>query len=91
LSYDIAMNFLFFGITASTLFVLRRHGGPAPAYLAWGHPYSTGLFILACAGIVGSSFWSYPRDSLAGYFILLLGIPPYLYWRRRQRREPVPS
>jgi APA family basic amino acid/polyamine antiporter len=91
LSYDIAMNFLFFGITASTLFVLRRHGGPAPAYLAWGHPYSTGLFILACAGIVGSSFWSYPRDSLAGYFILLLGIPPYLFWRRRQRQEPVPS
>jgi len=86
LSYVIAMNFLFFGISASCLFVLRRRdkvGAPAAGYRAPLHPWSTGLFILACAAIVVCSFWAYPVNSLVGYAIMLLGIPPFLYWQHR--------
>jgi APA family basic amino acid/polyamine antiporter len=92
LSYVVAMNFLFFGISSSCLFVLRgrekRQGatsGAAPGFRAPFHPFTTGLFILACAVIVLSSFWSKPKESLIGYGIMLLGLPPYLYWRRRVR------
>jgi APA family basic amino acid/polyamine antiporter len=80
------MNFLFFGISASCLFVLRRRdkvGAPAAGYRAPLHPWSTGLFILACAAIVVCSFWAYPVNSLVGYAIMLLGIPPFLYWQHR--------
>jgi APA family basic amino acid/polyamine antiporter len=87
LSYDIATNFLFFGLSASCLFVLRRAdprgGGPYRAPL---HPWSTGIFVLACAGIVAVSFWNFPLNSVVGYAIMALGIPPYLYWRRRAVR-----
>ena len=88
LSYVIAMNFLFFGISASCLFVLRQRerkaGVREDIYRAPLHPGSTGLFILACAAIVVCSFWAYPVNSLVGYAILILGVPLYLFWRRRE-------
>lgn len=88
LSYVVSMNFLFFGLSASCLFTLRwrERRGPAatpPAFRAPWHPWSTGAFITASAVIVGCSFWAYPVNSLIGYAILLLGVPPYLYWRRQ--------
>jgi len=93
LSYVIAMNFLFFGLSASCLFVLRRReraagavGAPDGFRAPW-HPWTTGLFILACVAVVGCSFWAYPVDSLIGYAILFLGVPPYLYWRRKNLSE----
>ena len=85
LSYDVATNFLFFGLSASTLFVLRRRGTPAAVHRTPLHPWSTGAFVLACAGIVGVSVWNYPARSLIGYAIMALGVPPYLYWRRQAR------
>jgi APA family basic amino acid/polyamine antiporter len=90
LSYVTAMNFLFFGLCASCLFKLRaRAGEPGvpTGYRAPLHPWTTGLFIAGCAAIVACSFWAYPINSLIGYAILLLGVPPFLYWRRRRHAE----
>jgi APA family basic amino acid/polyamine antiporter len=86
LSYTVSMNFLFFAASASCLFVRRareRAGGPAdaPGFRVPGHPWTTGLFILACALIVLNTFWSYPIGSLIGYGLLALGLPFYAYWR----------
>ena len=90
LSYVTAMNFLFFGLSASCLFVHRRRdaraGQGSGGYEAPFHPWTTGLFVAACLVIVGFSFWAYPVNSLVGYGILALGIPPYLYWRAQSRR-----
>jgi APA family basic amino acid/polyamine antiporter len=87
LSYVIAMNFLFFAVSASCLFVLRkRDGDKAHEYASVFHPWSTALFIAACAVIVGFSFWTDLLDSVVGYAIMALGIPPYLYWRSRNGR-----
>jgi APA family basic amino acid/polyamine antiporter len=94
LSYVIAMNFLFFGLTAASLFIIRRREratGAASGGLALGgagfrvpwHPWTTSVFILACGVIVGCSFWAYPVNSLIGYGLMLLGVAPYLFWRRR--------
>jgi APA family basic amino acid/polyamine antiporter len=89
LSYVIAMNFLFFGLGGVCLFVLRARDtrGARPAFVAPLHPWSTSAFIVACVVIVACSFWAYPVNSLVGYGIMLLGIPPYLLWRRARRRE----
>jgi len=93
LSYVIAMNFLFFGLSASAIFVLRareRRSGVAapPGFRAPWHPWTTAAFILACILVIGATFWSYPVDSLIGYGLMALGIPPYLYWRRASRLSP---
>jgi APA family basic amino acid/polyamine antiporter len=90
LSYVIAINVLFFGLSASCLFILRRRPGPAPNFVAPLHPYSTAAFVLACALIVMCSFWSFPLNSLIGYAIMAAGIPPYLYWRRQLATGNIP-
>ena len=91
LSYVIAMNFLFFALSASCVFTLRWRerrgglGGASGGFRAPGHPWTTGLFILACILVIASTFWAFPVDSLVGYGILILGLPPYFYWRRASR------
>src|SRR5947207_1438920 len=72
LNYVVAMDFLFFGLTASTLFVFRRRaGGAHPAYVVPGHPFTTALFIAACWLVVLNTTVRYPRNSLAGFGLLL--------------------
>jgi APA family basic amino acid/polyamine antiporter len=59
-------------------------------YRSPGHPYTTALFVLSCAGIVASTIWTYPANSAFGFVILLAGIPVYLYWSRKPRAKHVP-
>lgn len=84
LNYVISSDFIFFGLTASTLFVFRRRALSMDnvGYLVPGHPWTTGLFIAACALIVAGTVYSHPKESLVGWMILASGIPVYLYWRR---------
>jgi basic amino acid/polyamine antiporter, APA family len=99
LSYVTAMNFLFFGLSASCLFILRRRERAAglaahkAGFRVPLHPITTVLFIIGCTIIIGASFWAYPVNSLIGYGIMLLGIPPYLYWNwnRRKAMQPTPA
>ena len=83
LNYVISSDFIFFGLTASTLFVFRRRArsDEKVGYLVPGHPWTTGLFIAACAMIVIGTVYSHPKESLVGWMILASGIPVYLYWR----------
>jgi APA family basic amino acid/polyamine antiporter len=85
LNYVVSIDFISFGMTAAALFAFRRRGVAEGTYLVPGHPYTTGLFVLACAGIVGSTIWTYPANSAFGVVILLAGIPVYLYWSRKTR------
>jgi APA family basic amino acid/polyamine antiporter len=93
LSYVTSSDFIFFGLTASTLFVFRRRArsnvksDEKVGYLVPGHPWTTGLFIAACALIVIGTVYSHPKESLVGWMILASGIPVYLYWRHLGRKE----
>jgi len=92
LNYVISSDFIFFGLTASTLFVFRRRarsdGKPDEnvGYLVPGHPWTTALFIAACAAIVIGTVYSHPQESLVGWLILASGIPVYLCWRHWGRK-----
>ncbi len=83
LNYVISSDFIFFGLTASTVFVFRGRArtDEKVRYLVPGHPWTTGLFIAACALIVIGTVYSHPQESLVGWMILASGIPVYLYWR----------
>jgi basic amino acid/polyamine antiporter, APA family len=89
LNYVVSVDFISFGLTAASLFVFRHRYGVSTSpglYLARGHPYTTALFVLACAAIVTSTIVNSPANSAVGLSILLTGIPVYLYWSRRRRR-----
>ena len=84
LSYVVFADWLFFGLTAGALIIVRhREGRPeglhddrgkepsgAIAY-APGHPITTGLFVAVAAGIVLNSFIAYPAQSIIGSGILI--------------------
>lgn len=80
LSYVVFADWLFFGLTAYAVFVLRRRA-PLTAGIAAtpGHPYTTGLFVTIAAAVVVNSFFAYPAQSLAGSGILLVAAA--IYWR----------
>ena len=89
LSYVTSSDFIFFGLTAATLYVFRRRegGNEKVGYLVPGHPWTTGLFVLACAAIVAGTVFSHPKESLIGWLLLASGIPAYLFWRRKLSRS----
>lgn len=98
LSYVVAMDFLFFGLTATCLFVFRRRertgaGGPAGAVAGArmpGHPWSTLLFVAACWTVVATTSIRYPVNSAIGFVILAAGVPAYLGWSRARSRRARP-
>jgi len=93
LNYVISVDFISFGLTAASLFVFRRKSpGPSPGlYMSPGHPYTTALFVLACAAIVITTIATFPANSVIGLLILLAGIPVYSYWSRSARPVPPSS
>ena len=89
LNFVVPIDFLFFGLTATCLFVFRhrdRYQVPRPTgFRVPGHPLTTVLFIAACWLVVANTIYKYPLNSSIGVVILLLGLPVYGYWHRKQR------
>src|SRR2546427_365180 len=79
LRYVVAIDFIFFALVASCLFVFRARGEPISMP---GHPLSTLLFIGVCAAVVISTFARDPVHSLIGLALTLAGFPVYLLWRK---------
>jgi APA family basic amino acid/polyamine antiporter len=88
-NYVVAMDSLFFGLTAVCLLVLRRRaaaaGSPAIPYRVPGHPWTTLLFIAAEWIVVVSTFAHDPKRSLIGLGIAIAGLPAYYLWARKTR------
>jgi APA family basic amino acid/polyamine antiporter len=90
LNYVVSMDFIFFGLTATCLFVFRRrdsssdkgHATPGQ-YRAPGHPYTTIVFIAISCFVVANTIYKYPGNTLAGMGILLAGVPVYYIWKWR--------
>ncbi|HUQ79906.1 MAG TPA: amino acid permease [Gemmatimonadaceae bacterium] len=82
-------EWIFFGLMATGIFILRRRPGYAPAYRAWGYPVLPMAFIVSTAFIVTNQLVSDPRESAIGLIIVLAGLP--VYWLRASRRSSSPT
>ena len=87
LNFAVTVDFIFFGMTAASLFILRRRqiGSDSAIYHVPGHPFTTILFVLSCAGIVGSAIVASPVNSAIALCIMLAALPVYYYWSRFRR------
>jgi APA family basic amino acid/polyamine antiporter len=90
-NYVVAMDCLFFGLTAACLFVMRRQAAVQSAeaidFRVPGHPWTTLLFIAAEWIVVVSTFARDPKRSFIGLGIALAGLPAYYLWQARNRKE----
>lgn len=87
LNYVVSMDFLFFGLTGASLFVFRRRIGlgQGSGYRAPGHPFTTAMFVLVSWLVVINTIYKYPRNTLLGFAILLLGVPVYAFWAAKAK------
>ena len=88
-NYVVAMDSLFFGLTAVCLLLLRRRDSTSrPAaidYRVPGHPWTTLLFIAAEWLVVVSTFARDPRRSTIALLMAIAGLPVYFFWRAKSR------
>ena len=86
LGYVVSADWVFFGLSAASLFVLRRRAAGSEAgairFQVPGHPWTTGAFVAVSALVVLSTAWTYPLNTLIGLGLVLAGVPAYFMWTR---------
>jgi APA family basic amino acid/polyamine antiporter len=90
LDYVVFGDWIFFGLTAATLFYFRRRdaqaGAASPEFVTPAWQLSVILFVAAAIYVVAGSVMASPGNALRGTALILLGVPLYL-WRRRAGLE----
>lgn len=76
-------EWIFFGLMAVGLFLLRRRPGLKRHYSAWGYPFVPAIFALSAFAIVVNQVITDPGESMIGLGFVLLGVPVYYLWGRR--------
>jgi APA family basic amino acid/polyamine antiporter len=82
-------DWIFFGLTAASLFVFRHRmpvASRANTFLTPGYPFLPAIFLLVAIGVVVSVVSSSPEQAARGALLLALGIPVFYYHRRRHSR-----
>jgi basic amino acid/polyamine antiporter, APA family len=80
-------EWIFFGMMALGLILLRRRTDLQRAYSVWGYPIVPALFALAAFGIVVNQVLSKPMESAIGLSFVIAGLPIYYLWTYKQRKE----
>lgn len=88
LQYVTFGDWIFFGLAALALIVLRRRLPPQPdAYRVWLYPFIPVLFALISIAVVLNVFMASPQKSLLGTGIILGGLPLYALTKKKNNRE----
>jgi len=77
-------EWIFFGLMAAGLFVLRRRAGLVPGFKVWGYPVVPAIFIASSFIIVANQVVSSPGESAVGLSLVAAGLPVYIMWSKRQ-------
>ena len=84
LNYVVSVDFIFFGLAATCVFIFRRRDQTATKFKIPFHPFTTIFFIAACFFVVANTIYNYPENSFIGLAIMLAGIPVYFLWKRKK-------
>ena len=91
--YDQLYTYVIYGmvlsytLTVIGLFILRvrRPDIPRP-YRCTGYPWLPAIYVIAGAAWTLNTIFTRPKEALAGTIIVLIGVPHYLYWKRRAHK-----
>jgi APA family basic amino acid/polyamine antiporter len=83
-TYVIFGLWLFMGLTIAAVIILRKKRPDLPRpYRTWGYPVTPILFILSALFISINMLINQTKESLVGLGIILLGVPAYIFWKKR--------
>jgi APA family basic amino acid/polyamine antiporter len=91
-NFMIATDLIFFGLSATCIFIFRRRerlGLMPPSgesvYRTPGHPFTTVVYIAVCWLVVAATFYHHTKDALIGLAIALAGLPVYFFWAAHKK------
>jgi basic amino acid/polyamine antiporter, APA family len=85
LDYVIFAQLMFYVLTVSAVFVLRRRLPDVPRpYRAWGYPILPALYVIAASAIMIDLLILKPRSTWPGLLIALSSVPVYYLTARRR-------
>jgi APA family basic amino acid/polyamine antiporter len=85
ISYVVFTDWIFFGLTAAGVLVLRRKRPDLPrTYKALGYPLTPFVFVAVSAWFVLNTMLVKPLQAWVGIAFLALGVPVYLFWSRQK-------
>ncbi|MBW4039508.1 MAG: amino acid permease [Acidobacteria bacterium] len=88
-SLAIFSEWLFYALTAATVFVFRvREPNAYRPYRVTGYPVVPALFILAAIVLLGFNCVDQPLESTAGLAVILLGIPLHYLFQHSNATHP---
>ena len=77
-------EWLFYMLTATTVFVYRRKRPDAPRpYRVWGYPVLPAIFVVCAAAVLVWSYAGNLKGSLLGTVLILLGLPVQWFVHKR--------
>lgn len=88
ISYVVFTDWIFFGLAAAAVLVLRRRQPHAERpFTVPLYPFTPLFFVAMSAWFVATTLVQKPAQAWAGLALLALGLPVYWYWDRRRKRE----
>ncbi|MCI0690552.1 amino acid permease [candidate division KSB1 bacterium] len=84
-------EWIFFGVMAIGLFILRRRPNVARQYAVWGYPLVPGAFIVSAFAIVLNQIRSDAAESMLGLSFVLIGLPVYYFWAKHNAGKSQPN
>ncbi|MCU0411559.1 MAG: amino acid permease, partial [Bacteroidetes bacterium] len=83
ISYVVFTDWIFFAMTAASVFVFRRKLPTAERpYRTTGYPVTPAIFLAIALLFVLNTLLERPAESGAGLLFLALGVPVYYFWKK---------
>jgi len=77
--------FVFYGATATGVFILRKKMPDAPRpFKVWGYPVVPAIIILFSAGLFFNTIINQTKEAVFGLILMLTGIPMWYWFNRKQ-------
>lgn len=87
-TYVVFASWIFYGMGAAAVFVLRHRADLPRPYRVWGYPWVPLAFVAFTIALLANTLVTDPRNSLIGLGLMLAGVPVFLHYRRRSAPSP---
>ena len=86
ISYVVFTDWIFFALAAFSIFLFRRRKPEAERpYKTLGYPFTPIVFVAISTLFVVYTLFEKPAESLAGLGFLAVGVPVFMFWKRKNR------
>ena len=86
ISYVVFTDWIFFALAAFSIFIFRRRDPEAERpYRTLGYPLTPLFFVAISTLFVIYTLFEKPAESFAGLGFLAVGVPVYMFWKRKNQ------